>query len=48
MEEPTEDIKEQEKHEQGKCPMCGKPFSEDAPKCSKCGKCSECCECGGP
>ena len=42
------DIKEEKKIEETRCPMCGKPFSEDNPKCPKCGRCSECCECGEP
>jgi len=42
------DIEEEKKAEEMRCPMCGKPFSEDNPKCSHCGRCSECCECGEP
>ncbi|MBW2981567.1 anaerobic ribonucleoside-triphosphate reductase [Candidatus Woesearchaeota archaeon] len=43
-----EDIEEEKKVEETRCPVCGKPFSEDNPKCPHCGRCSECCECGEP
>ncbi len=46
MTDETEDIKQEKKVEETRCPMCGKEFSEDNPKCPKCGRCSECCQCG--
>ena len=47
MTEETDDIKQEKKVEENRCPMCGNTFNEDHPKCNKCGRCSECCECGG-
>ena len=41
----VEDIKAEKKVEETRCPMCGKEFSEDTPKCPHCGRCSECCQC---
>jgi hypothetical protein len=42
----TDDIKQEKKAEETRCPACGNEFNEDHPRCSKCSRCSECCECG--